>query len=514
MGKSSGWIYEGHAPLMAKRQGRRGEKRRRIVGGAVILALTIAVFAFARSSSGPDDEESLGRGDSPGDDDFDVPSRRFGAGGSHGAHAAVRPHRFNGDDAHGADAMHATHSAMDSMNSLSLGSAIGNHPVTSQRDRHREANRFHGATSGSSHHHGAIHDARLPMTRDDDGAHAHQAPPRIDFDHRPLVSHGGGWDAQPLIESRVRHRDCGVTPATLAAATAHDSPNAVRDLTSTDAARWFRRFWEPCVSCADEEQIGGERIDGANDGGSSSIESESDSETMGGRWVCDPERMIATPESDAEFKARVEAERKAQKHTWLESLSLFGKGAQREEPKHGSLPGEKVGCVVLTVGVNIGDSRGGFAFEKDMRRLYGCEVHVFDAAAGASGPSEDLGEDLSEDDGGMAFTAGVSLAATSTAPSRHNKMRHKINGGGLDAESSFDGTTDEDDDEEFRGETNDDDDSARGGLKRKKLKSRFLFPLRRRVLLKDRTRRDPGYVRHDPVRDDRSGDARVDEGRV
>ena len=128
MGKSSGWIYEGHAPLMAKRQGRRGEKRRRLVGGAVILALTIAVFAFARSSSGPDDEESLGWGDSPGDDDFDVPARRFGAGGSHGAHAAVRPHRFNGDDAHGADAMHATHSAMDSMNSLSLGSAIDNHP--------------------------------------------------------------------------------------------------------------------------------------------------------------------------------------------------------------------------------------------------------------------------------------------------------------------------------------------------------------------------------------------------
>ena len=166
MGKSSGWIYEGHAPLMAKRQGRRGEKRRRLVGGAVILALTIAVFAFARSSSGPDDEESLGRGDSPGDDDFDVPSRRFGAGGSHGAHAAVRPHRFNGDDAHGADAMHATHSAMDSMNSLSLGSAIGNHPVTSQRDRHREANRFHGATSGSSHHHGSHHDVLRPMPRD------------------------------------------------------------------------------------------------------------------------------------------------------------------------------------------------------------------------------------------------------------------------------------------------------------------------------------------------------------
>ena len=466
MGKSSGWIYEGHAPLMAKRQGRRGEKRRRLVGGAVILALTIAVFAFARSSSGPDDEESLGWGDSPSDD-FDVPTRRF-AGGSH-AHA-VRSDRFNVDDAHGADAMHATHSAM---NSLSLGSAIDNHPSSSRRDRHREANRFHGATSGSSHHHGAIHDAR-PMTRDDDGVHALQAPPRIDFDHRPLVSHGGGWDAQPLIESRVRHRDCGVTPATLAAATAHDSPDAVRDLTSTDAARWFRRFWEPCVSCADEEQIGGERID-ANDGiDSTSI--ETDSETMGGRWVCDPERMIATPESDAEFKARVEAERKAQKHTWLESLSLFGKGAQREEPSHGSLPGEKVGCVVLTVGVNIGDSRGGFAFEKDMRRLYGCEVHVFDAAAGASGPSEDLGEDLSEDDGGMAFTAGVSLAATSTAPSRHNKMRHKINEGGLDAgSSSFDGTTDEDDDEEFRGETNDDeDDSRRSNGRNLKVDSSFL----------------------------------------
>ena len=469
MGKSSGWIYEGHAPLMAKRQGRRGEKRRRLVGGAVILALTIAVFAFARSSSGPDDEESLGWGDSPSDD-FDVPTRRF-AGGFH-AHA-VRSDRFNVDDAHGADAMHATHSAMDSMNSLSLGSAIDNHPSSSRRDRHREANRFHGATSGSSHHHGAIHDAR-PMTRDDDGVHALQAPPRIDFDHRPLVSHGGGWDAQPLIESRVRHRDCGVTPATLAAATAHDSPDAVRDLTSTDAARWFRRFWEPCVSCADEEQIGGERID-ANDGiDSTSI--ETDSETMGGRWVCDPERMIATPESDAEFKARVEAERKAQKHTWLESLSLFGKGAQREEPSHGSLPGEKVGCVVLTVGVNIGDSRGGFAFEKDMRRLYGCEVHIFDAAAGASGPSEDLGEDLSEDDGGMAFTAGVSLAATSTAPSRHNKMRHKINEGGLDAgSSSFDGTTDEDDDEEFRGETNDDeDDSRRSNGRNLKVDSSFL----------------------------------------
>ena len=113
------------------------------------------------------------------------------------------------------------------------------------------------------------------------------------------------------------------------------------------------------------------------------------------------------------------------------------------------------------MGVNIGDSRGGFAFEKDMRRLYGCEVHVFDAAAGASGPSEDLGEDLSDDDGGMAFTAGVSLASTSTAPSRHNKMRHTISGGGLDAgSSSFDGTTDEDDDEEFRGETNDDEDSG------------------------------------------------------
>ena len=190
-------------------------------------------------------------------------------------------------------------------------------------------------------------------------------------------------------------------------------------------------------------------------------------------------------------------------------------GAQREEPSHGSLPGEKVGCVVLTVGVNIGDSRGGFAFEKDMRRLYGCEVHVFDAAAGASGPSEDLGEDLSDDDGGMAFTAGVSLAATSTAPSRHNKMRHTINGGGLDAgSSSFDGTTDEDDDEEFRGETNDDDGLGLEEPQRKKLKSRFLLSLRRRVLLKDRARRDPGYVRHDPVRDDRAGDARVDEGGV
>ena len=105
-------------------------------------------------------------------------------------------------------------------------------------------------------------------------------------------------------------------------------------------------------------------------------------------------------------------------------------------------------------------------------------MHVFDAAAGASGQSEDLGEDLSEDDGGMAFTAGVSLSATSTAPSLiAHKTRHKINGGGLDAGSSFDGTTDEDDDEEFRGETNDDDDdsgSRRSNGRNLKVDSSFL----------------------------------------
>ena len=76
MGKSSGWIYEGHAPLMAKRQGRRGEKRRRLVGGAVILALTIAVFAFARSSSGPDDDESLGESPHPRDSSSSGPALR------------------------------------------------------------------------------------------------------------------------------------------------------------------------------------------------------------------------------------------------------------------------------------------------------------------------------------------------------------------------------------------------------------------------------------------------------
>ena len=49
MGKSSGWIYEGHAPLMAKR-GRRGDKRRRLVGGVVILvSIFVAIIAFAFS---------------------------------------------------------------------------------------------------------------------------------------------------------------------------------------------------------------------------------------------------------------------------------------------------------------------------------------------------------------------------------------------------------------------------------------------------------------------------------
>ena len=45
----------------------------------------------------------------------------------------------------------------------------------------------------------------------------------------------------------------------------------------------------------------------------------------------------------------------------------------------------------------------------------------------------------------------------------------------MDAESSFDGTTDEDDDEEFRGETNDDDDDSRSRNRRSlKIDSSFL----------------------------------------
>ena len=161
--------------------------------------------------------------------------------------------------------------------------------------------------------------------------------------------------------------------------------------------------------------------------------------------MCDPERMIATPESDAEFKARVEQERRAARgaHGWLHSLGFGGGGSSNDgESSKGdgaSHIGEKVGCVVLTVGVDIANSRGGFAFERDMRALYGCEVHVFDAMAGAT-PPDTADADADDDDdgvggggaekkpraaagGSMTFTAGVSLASTSTAPTAVTKPR-------------------------------------------------------------------------------------------
>ena len=469
MGKSSGWIYEGHAPLMAKR-GRRGDKRRRLVGAVVILGLTLTVVMTARTASGGSSPSAI----DDRFDDFATHGARFGGGSRDEIRGDVRLHRF-GSDADAASAATQASRAMDSMNSLTVGAAA-DRGVEMMRDHRRHEPSRGGGLRTTDH---PIH-----LGIDDD---VHRA---VDFSHRPLVSHGGGWESQPLIESRIRHRDCGVSQAAMAAATANDAPHV--DASPADAARWFRRFWEPCVSCADEEQIGGEPVSvgGGVAGGSDEVDSDSDSpidsavaESLGGRWVCDPERMIATPESDAEFKARVEQERRASRgaHGWLHSLGFGGGGSSNSgESSKGdgaSHIGEKVGCVVLTVGVDIANSRGGFAFERDMRALYGCEVHVFDAMAGAT-PPDTADADAFDDDGvggggaekkpraaaggSMTFTAGVSLASTSTAPTAVTKPlqtgKRRRAAPMLDDD---DDDEDEEEDEEFRGESGDDDAAAK-----------------------------------------------------
>ena len=471
MGKSSGWIYEGHAPLMAKR-GRRGDKRRRLVGGVVILGLTLTVVSMtARTASGGSSPSAI----DDRFDDFATTGARFGGGSRDEIHGGVRLHRF-GSDADAASAATRANRAMDSMNSLTVGAAA-DRGVEMMRDHRRHEPSRGGGLRTTDH---PIH-----LGIDDD---VHRA---VDFSHRPLVSHGGGWESQPLIESRIRHRDCGVSPAALAAATANDSPHV--DASPADASRWFRRFWEPCVSCADEEQIGGEPVVPTGDDSFDdspihrSGATSADSESLGGRWVCDPERMIATPESDAEFKARVEQERRAARgaHGWLHSLG-FGGGREssgesskmRDSDSSRATASEKVGCVVLTVGVDIANSRGGFAFERDMRALYGCEVHVFDAMAGATPPDTADADAFDDDDdgvggggaekkpraaagGSMTFTAGVSLASTSTAPTAVTKPlqtgKRRRAAPMLDDD---DDDEDEEEDEEFRGESGDDDDAA------------------------------------------------------
>ena len=264
--------------------------------------------------------------------------------------------------------------------------------------------------------------------------------------------------------------------------------------------------------------------------------------------MCDPERMIATPESDAEFKARVEQERRAARgaHGWLHSLGFGGGGSSNDgESSKGdgaSHIGEKVGCVVLTVGVDIANSRGGFAFERDMRALYGCEVHVFDAMAGATPPDTadaDAFDAFDEDGvggggaekkpraaagGSMTFTAGVSLASTSTAPTAVTAQTGKRRRA---APLDDDDDEDEEEDEEFRGESGDDDDAGAkrplvGRRRRRRRRRRrdapsqaddaFGLPLRRRLPPVDRRKRLAGDdLFHDPAGDDRRGDARVGE---
>ena len=468
MGKSSGWIYEGHAPLMAKR-GRRGDKRRRLVGAVVILGLTLTVVMTARTASGGSSPSAI----DDRFDDFATHGARFGGGSRDEIRGDVRLHRF-GSDADAASAATRASRAMDSMNSLTVGAAA-DRGVEMMRDHRRHEPSRGGGLRTTDH--------PIYLGIDDD---VHRA---VDFSHRPLVSHGGGWESQPLIESRIRHRDCGVSQAAMAAATANDAPHVdaspadtgsppICSSSAQDTHGSQNRLNHLAASAGDGVASGSDQVDSDSD---SPIDS-ADAESLGGRWVCDPERMIATPESDAEFKARVEQERRAARgaHGWLHSLGFGGGGSSNDgESSKGdgaSHIGEKVGCVVLTVGVDIANSRGGFAFERDMRALYGCEVHVFDAMAGATPPDTADADAFDDDDdgvggggaekkpraaagGSMTFTAGVSLASTSTAPTAVTKPL-QTGKRRRDAPLDDDDDEDEEEDEEFRGESGDDDDAA------------------------------------------------------
>jgi hypothetical protein len=217
-----------------------------------------------------------------------------------------------------------------------------------------------------------------------------------------------GWDRQPLLVSHVRHRDCEIAPAERAAATR--PALAARD-ENHDAIVWFRRFWEPCVACGDEEEIGGyDAPIAAETGGAGVFDRDRDdpldlddhrvdhrvddrdasspdvSEGVG-RWVCDPERFIARP---TERSARGGA---------LTSSRLAGPDANPSP-----------GCRVLVVGADIARSPAGFAFEREMVERYGCVVHAYDASPDAEGPPPRDGAGRVP---GMRFRAGVKLVARS-----------------------------------------------------------------------------------------------------
>ena len=196
MGKSSGWIYEGHAPLMAKR-GRRGDKRRRLVGAVVILGLTLTVVMTARTASGGSSPSSI----DDRFDDFATHGARFGGGSRFDEiRGDVRLHRF-GSDADAASAATRASRAMDSMNSLTVGAAA-DRGVEMMRDHRRHEPSRGGGLRTTDH--------PIYLGIDDD---VHRA---VDFSHRPLVSHGGGWESQPSSiqnpASRLRRLPSGHRP--------------------------------------------------------------------------------------------------------------------------------------------------------------------------------------------------------------------------------------------------------------------------------------------------------------
>lgn len=232
--------------------------------------------------------------------------------------------------------------------------------------------------------------------------------------HRDLDRHalrrsepGAGWDRQPLLVSHVRHRDCDIAPAERAAATR--PAFASRD-ENHDAIMWFRRFWEPCVACGDEEEIGGydaptaaetfgagfdrDRNDPLDRDRTDTLDLDDGRDALSsdvsqgvGRWVCDPERLIARP-----------TER-----------STRG-GALASSGLAGSDPDPSSGCRVLVVGANIARSPAGFAFEREMAERYGCVVHAYDASPDAEGPPPRDGAGVVP---GIRFRAGVALVARS-----------------------------------------------------------------------------------------------------
>ena len=131
---------------------------------------------------------------------------------------------------------------------------FGKHPTGDWR-----SNTVESVGSGSIVGHGGSH-GRVDTASEDPVPLTSAAAPK----GRPMRSHGGGWDAQPVVRSLVRHHDCDIPTATRDAAV-NDQKRQTPDKSWATGALWFRRFWEPCLACADEEQLGGDGVDGVGD---------------------------------------------------------------------------------------------------------------------------------------------------------------------------------------------------------------------------------------------------------